>query len=467
MTAYPAWTPASRPGIIPLHPLTLRHDPRPLVRRPAPEPARAARLRPRACRPLAYLVVLLGDRRRSRSRRSRASTRSQPGTEEFDTVMAGSIAITAIAGIVLGLAAGALGVIVQGIVVSEVAHAAVAEKLTLGGLWQRVKPVAWRLHRLLVPARRSPCSSASPSSRSASSAIGVAAPPAAIGLTILLVLAAIPLVLVAVDEAAARARRRSSSSTRRIGAGDRPLVDAHPRPLLGRARRHPRHLDHLQRGRRRSISIPFTFLSTGLTTIIAPTGDPEPSGDHRHPRRRSLLTQVVTLLIQSVAVVVQSTATALVYIDCRMRHEGLDLDLLTYVERRDAGATGLAGPLPRAHRPRDRAPRYAPAYPQAGYPQPATRRRTPRLPAAGVPAARLPAAAATRSRATRSRRSRTRSRYPPPPAPPPHRRRRPAPPGRRRAARRRRRRRATRRPRPAGPRPARRPTSATESRRGR
>ena len=60
-------------------------------------------------------------------------------------MMAGSIALTAIAGIVLGLAAGALGVIVQGVVVSEVAHAAVAEKLTLGGLWQRVKPVLWRL----------------------------------------------------------------------------------------------------------------------------------------------------------------------------------------------------------------------------------------------------------------------------------------------------------------------------------
>jgi len=59
--------------------------------------------------------------------------------------MAGSIALTAIAGIVLGLAAGALGVIVQGVVVSEVAHAAVAEKLTLRGLWQRVKPGAWRL----------------------------------------------------------------------------------------------------------------------------------------------------------------------------------------------------------------------------------------------------------------------------------------------------------------------------------
>ena len=61
--------------------------------------------------------------------------------------------------------------------------------------------------------------------------------------------------------------------------------------------------------------------------------------------------------MQSVALVVQSTAAALVYIDCRMRHEGLDLDLLTYVERRDAGATAPPGPLSRAHRARDRAAR--------------------------------------------------------------------------------------------------------------
>ena len=45
----------------------------------------------------------------------------------------------------LGLAAGALGVTVQGIVVTEVAHAAVAEKLTLGALWRQGKPVVWRI----------------------------------------------------------------------------------------------------------------------------------------------------------------------------------------------------------------------------------------------------------------------------------------------------------------------------------
>ena len=59
--------------------------------------------------------------------------------------MAGSVLITVLSGFVLGLAATALSVIVQAVVVAEVAHAVLAERLTLKALWQRVKPVAWRL----------------------------------------------------------------------------------------------------------------------------------------------------------------------------------------------------------------------------------------------------------------------------------------------------------------------------------
>ena len=96
----------------------------------------------------------------------------------------------------------------------------------------------------------------------------------------------------------------------------------------------------------------------------------------------------MTLLIQSVAIVVQSTATALIYIDCRMRREGLDLDLLAYVERRDAGATALAGPLPRARRPRDRPASHPAGYAPAGYA------------AAGIPAGRIPTGTPSRDTAS-------------------------------------------------------------------
>ena len=143
MTTYPAWTPASRPGIIPLHPLSfgtilgrsftaLRQNPKVLLGFAL------------CVQAVAYLVVLVAVGAVAWASFSRLDTLA-PGSEDYNAVMAGSIALTAIAGIVLGLAAGALGVIVQGVVVAEVAHAALAEKLTLGALWRRVKPVAWRL----------------------------------------------------------------------------------------------------------------------------------------------------------------------------------------------------------------------------------------------------------------------------------------------------------------------------------
>jgi hypothetical protein len=116
------------------------------------------------------------------------------------------------------------------------------------------------------------------------------------------------------------------------------------------------------------VSFPASILSSGLTTIIAPTGGDEPSAIIAI-LVIGLLTQVITLLLQAVAIVVQSTATTIIYIDCRMRREGLDLDLLAYVDRRDAGATALPDPY-REHIGREVAVRapvagYAPA---PGYP---------------------------------------------------------------------------------------------------
>jgi hypothetical protein len=361
VTAYPAWTPASRPGIIPLHPLSfgtilgrsfvaLRQNPRVLLGFAL------------VVQTVAYLLVIAAVGAIGFASFSRLDT-VRPGTSEFDTILAGSIAITAVAGVVLGLAAGALSVIVQGIVVSEVAHAAVAEKLTLGALWQAVKPVAWRLigySFLLVLAVIVGVGVLA----AALFGIGVASPPAAIAVTIVLVLAAIPLVWWLTTKLMLT-----------------PAVIILERATIGGAIARSWRLI---RGRfwvalgviivisitfgvvSQVISIPFTFLSTGLSTIIAPTGADEPSAIIGVVVVL-LLTQVVTLLIQSVAIVVQSTATALVYIDCRMRHEGLDLDLLAYVERRDAGATALPDPY-REHIGREITPRgTGSTYAQGGY----------------------------------------------------------------------------------------------------
>lgn len=362
MTAYPAWTPASRPGIIPLHPLSfgtilgrsfaaLRQNPRVLLGFAL------------VVQTLAYVVVLAGVLGVMWATFSRLNT-LQPGSDEYETVMAGSIALTAVAGIVLSLAAGALSVIVQGIVVVEVTHAAVAEKLTLGALWRQVKPIAWRLigYSLLVILAVAALVTVVVL---AIVGIAIAAPPAAIALTIVVILAAIPLtwwlmIKLLLVPAAIIVERAT-------------ILQALSRSwMLTRGRFWPALgviivISVIFAAVAQVVSLPMSFLSMGLTTIIAPTGAPEPTAIIGFIAA-ALLTQVLTLLLQSVAVVVQSTATALIYIDCRMRREGLDLDLLAYVERRDAGATDLSDPY-LEHIGRAIAPRGVPgAYPAQGYP---------------------------------------------------------------------------------------------------
>ncbi|QKJ19995.1 hypothetical protein [Microbacterium hominis] len=360
MTAYPAWTPASRPGIIPLHPLTfgtilgrsfaaLRHNPRVLL---------GFALGVQA---IAYVVVLLAVGGIAFLAFSRLDT-LRPGTDEFDQVMAGSIALTIVAGVVLGLAAGALSVVVQAIVIVEVAHAAVAEKLTLAQLWQQVRPVIWRLIGytvLLILAVL--VSFVIVGAAIAASAL--ATPVAAVLLGILAVLAAIPLYLWLATKlllVPAAIVIEHATIGQAIGRAW-TLVRGRFWPALGIIVVISLVFSTVAQ----VVGLPFGFLSTGLTTIIAPTGAPEASAIVGIVVL-GLLTQVVTLLVQAVALVVQATATGILYIDCRMRREGLDLDLLAYIDRRDAGASDLADPY-RAHIGRVIAPR-PPAPPPAAAP---------------------------------------------------------------------------------------------------
>jgi len=364
VTAYPAWTPASRPGIIPLHPLTfgmilgrsfsaLRQNPRVLLGFAL------------VVQTLAYVVVLAAVLAISFASFSRLDT-LRPGTEEYETVLAGSIAITAVAGLVLGLAAGALSIIVQAIVVVEVTHAAVAEKLSLGALWRQVKPIAWRLigySALVILAVLALVAIV------ALGVVGIAmvAAPAAIALGVVLILGAIPLTwwLMIKLLLAPAAIIIEHASIRQAIARSWTLTRGRFWPALGII-----FLISMVFGAvAQLVGLPLSFLSMGLTTIITPTGDPEPSAIIGI-LATALLTQVLTLLLQSVAIVVQSTATAIIYIDCRMRREGLDLDLLTYVERRDAGATELPDPY-RQNVGREIGPRGWPAAPAyAPYPGP-------------------------------------------------------------------------------------------------
>lgn len=368
MSAYPAWTPASRPGIVPLHPLSfgtilgrsftaLRQNPRVLLGFAL------------VVQTVAYLAVIVAIGGVAWATFTRLET-LRPGTEEFQTVLAGSIAITAIAGLVLGLAAGALSTIVQAVVVVEVTHAVVAEKLTLGAIWRQVKPIAWRLIGYAALLVLAVCALLVVVG-GLLLALGVALAPLAIGIGVILVVGSIPLTwwlmikLLLVPSVIIIEHATIGQAIGRAWVLIRGRFWSSLGVIL--------LISFVFGAVAQVVNIPFTFLSAGLSTIIAPTGDPEVGGVIGLIVT-FLVTYALLLLIQSMAVVVQSTATALIYVDCRMRREGLDLDLLAYVDRRDAGAADLADPytqhIGRVVAPRPAAPGFAAPYPQAPYPQP-------------------------------------------------------------------------------------------------
>jgi MFS family permease len=382
VTAYPGWSPAPAPGpgaawrpapavgIVPLHPYgfgtilgrsfqALRQNPGVLLGFAL------------CVQAVAYLVVIAVIGVVAFASFSRLDTLT-PGSDEWDAVSAGSIALTVVVGVVLSLASGALGVIIQGIVVTQVSAAVVAEKQTLRTLWRRVRPAAWRLIGysfavlLLVALVVGVVGGAIV-------ALGFAVLPLAIVLGILVVLAAIPLwvwlstklvlvpaVLILEGATIPAAIARSWRLTRRrfwstFGV---IVIISMSFSVLSQI-----------------VGVPLQFVAMALGQVFSPTGDPDVGGLIAILVVAGL-TQVLQILIQCVALIVQSTASALIYVDCRMRHEGLDHDLQTYVERRDAGAEDLADPY-RAHIGRTVAPMpwaaapppgpYAPP-PPGGYP---------------------------------------------------------------------------------------------------
>ncbi|MDT0115734.1 glycerophosphoryl diester phosphodiesterase membrane domain-containing protein [Microbacterium sp. PRF11] len=338
MTAYPAWTPAARPGIVPLHPYgfgtilgrsftALRHNPKVLLGFALVVQA------------VASVVVTAAISAVGVASFARLDTVTA-GSDDYDAIMAGSIALTAATALVLGALTGALTVIVQGVVVAEVAHAVVAEKPSLEAVWGRVRPAVWRLigYGALTLA-------------AVSIVIGILA-----GIVVLLVIAATWVgAVVGVLAFLALIPLYLWLSTKLFLVPSVIILERSP--VFAAIARSWR----LTRGRfwptlgviviisfgfsvvAQIISIPFSLISSVVTGILAPTGGSDPSTIAVIVAVQ-VAGQAGVLLIQCIALVVQSTSAVLVYVDARMRVEALDHDLQTYVEARDAGATDLADP---------------------------------------------------------------------------------------------------------------------------
>ena len=95
------------------------------------------------------------------------------------------------------------------------------------------------------------------------------------------------------------------------------------------------------------ITTPVQLLFMIFGGVLTPTGGTVETMAGMFVAMAAVLT-VVTVIVSAIGLIVQSAATALIYIDLRMRKEGLDLELVRFVEARQAGNTSVPDPyLPR------------------------------------------------------------------------------------------------------------------------
>jgi len=90
------------------------------------------------------------------------------------------------------------------------------------------------------------------------------------------------------------------------------------------------------------ITTPLQLFASFGATLINPNGDT--TGYLVTAGILAVVTVIVSAVFGAIAAVVQGSAPALIYIDIRMRKEGLDLELQRFVEARQAGDTSVADP---------------------------------------------------------------------------------------------------------------------------
>lgn len=94
---------------------------------------------------------------------------------------------------------------------------------------------------------------------------------------------------------------------------------------------------------------PLQIVSLIIPSLINPVGDP--TAGIVIVIVIGVVSILVSIVVGAIGLVIQSSALALVYIDIRMRKEGLDLELLHYVEAKRRAEPGVANPYERLTHP--------------------------------------------------------------------------------------------------------------------
>ena len=335
------WAPPPKPGLIPLRPLgfgTLLGAPFAELRRNARPVVGSSLLIQGVITIVSILVVgAVGLTAALRV------TMADPA--DRDAVAAGAIAgvlLSMLVPVVLGLVGSAF---LQGIIVTDVARGTLGEKLTLRELWRAARGRVWPLAGWIVLLTLGLLVLVLV-------VVGIAAGFAVTGVTPLIVTGIVLAVLAGLGAVVLAVWLYIKTSLT-------PCLIVMERAGIRRAVARSWHLTHRSFWRTfgvqalialivnavsEIVTVPFTLVFGFAGTLLAPTGSGS-SGSGGSPSGGAVTVMIVgyaillivSLVISALTTVVQSAAVALIYIDLRMRREGLDLQLLRFVEARGTG----------------------------------------------------------------------------------------------------------------------------------
>ena len=335
----PGWTPPPKPGLIPLRPLTLgvllgasfqvlRRNPRPTF---------GFSLLLNGLVGVVGLVVIGLVSVIALSRTFTASA------EDVDQLTAGAIAAIILSVMVPLALSIVTTAILQGIISLEVARGTVGEKLRLGGLWRQAKGrigalVGWSMLLvsavlLLIVVLALVIGLIIAFGGTAGLVIGILLSIATLGGLVVLMawigtrVSLVPSVLMLERLPLRAAVVRSWSLT--VGYFWRTFgIQLLVAMILGFVSQ--------------IVSTPLSIIFSLGSVLLNPNG--ENSSLIAAGIVAYLLFILVTLVVAAITAIVQSAAAALIYIDLRMRKEGLDLELTRFVEARQAGDTSIVDP---------------------------------------------------------------------------------------------------------------------------